>query len=291
MSRELLERLKTGLPEFTPELNKAAVYILENPNAVSVSSIREIASAARVKPNSLVRLARSIGLDGYDEFRGRFRDQVRQGTNNFPDRARWLQSLSRDGELGDLYANMAANAISNIERTFGATDADKIKAAADAIVNARNTWVLGVGINHALAQNFAYLADMALDNIQAIPRGGSLAVDDLARAGADDLLLAMTFKPYRNEVVDAVRIAQTQKTTIIGISDSPASPIVAGSEHSFVVQTDTAQFFTSTFATGALLETLMAFVIADAGDEVIANIHSFHERRHQLGIYYTDNGA
>lgn len=290
MSHQILEKLKTGLPQLTPELNKAAVYILENPNAVSVSSIREIAHAAKVKPNSLVRLARHIGLDGYDDFRSRFRDQVRRGANNFPDRARWLQSLSRDGELGDLYASMAANAISNIERTFAATDADKIKAAADAIVNARKTWVLGVGINHALAQNFAYLADMARDNIQAIPREGNLAVDDLARAGAQDVLLAMTFKPYRSEVVDAVRIARSQKTTIIGISDSPASPIVAGSEHGFVVQTDTAQFFTSTFSTGALLETLMAFVIADAGDDVIANIERFHERRHQLGIYHADNG-
>ena len=98
----------------------------------------------------------------------------------------------------------------------------------------------------------------------------------------------MTFKPYRTEVVDAVDIARSQGVTVIGISDSPASPIIAGSEHSFVVQSETPQFFPSTVATVGLLETLMAFVIADAKPKVIASIERFHERRHVLGIYQDD---
>ena len=110
----------------------------------------------------------------------------------------------------------------------------------------------------------------------------------IARAGPGDVLLAITFKPYRSEVVEAVEVAREQGVTIIGISDSPASPIIAGSEHGFVVQTDTPQFFTSVFATGAMLETLMAFVIADASEDVIANIGRFHERRHALGIYRSE---
>ncbi len=289
--RRVLEALAVQLEDLTPELRKAAAYVLENPNDVGVSSIREIADAAEVKPNTFVRMARSVGFDGYDGFREPFREEIRNGRANFPDRARWLQSLSRGGKLGGLYAEMAASAIANIEQTFAAADAERLKAAADAIVTARHTYVLGVGVNHMLARNFAYLAGMAVDNIQAIPRDGNLAVDDLARAGAEDVLLVMTFKPYRTEVVDAVEIARRQGVTIIGISDSPASPVVTGSDHGFVAQTDTPQFFTSTFATGALLETLMAFVIADAGPDVIANIERFHERRHALGIYRDDKGG
>jgi len=113
---------------------------------------------------------------------------------------------------------------------------------------------------------------------------------DIARAQAGDVLLAMTFKPYRTEVVEAVRVARELGLTVIGISDSPASPVMVNSEHGFVVQTNTPQFFTSTFATSALMETLMAFVAAEAGPEVIANIERFHQRRLALGIY-TDDSA
>ena len=105
------------------------------------------------------------------------------------------------------------------------------------------------------------------------------------RAGSGDVLIAMTFKPWRAEVVEAVRIARDQDLTIIGISDSLASPLLTVSDHGFIVQSDTPQFFPSTVATMAFLETLMAFVVADADPEIVANIERFHDRRHRLGIY------
>ena len=56
----------------------------------------------------------------------------------------------------------------------------------------------------------------------------------------------------------------------------------------FCVPTDTAQFFTSTVAVGALFETLMAFVVADAPPEVVASIEQFHSRRQAFGIYWAE---
>ncbi len=282
---KLLEALAKGLDEFTPETRKAATYVLENPGDVGVSSIREIAEAADVKPNTFMRMARSVGFEGYDEFRAPFREEIRRGTPSFTDRARWLQSLSQSGQLGGLFADMAASAIDNIEATFARIDASRMKAAADAIVAARQTYVLGVGVNNSNALNFAYLADQAVPNIRAIPRAGGVALDDLSRAGSGDVLIAITCKPYRAEVVEAVGLAKDQGVTVISLSDSPASPIIIGADHGFVVTSDTPQFFPSSVSIIALLETLMAFVIADAAPEIIDNIEKFHERRHALGIY------
>lgn len=286
---DVLGRLAGELHDLTPQLRKAAAYVLENPNEIGVSSIREIADAAEVKPNTLVRMARTVGFDGFEEFRRPFREQIRQGRDNFPDRARWLQSLSRGGKLAGLYGELAAASIANIEGLFSGTDAGAIKAAADEIVAARTTYVLGVGIANPLARNFAYLASMAVDTVTAIPRDGSLPVDGLVRARKGDVLVAMTFRPYRREVVEAVKMAISEGVTVIGISDSPASPILRGAKHAFIAPMDTPQFFTSTVALSAFLETLMAFVIADADDEIIANIERFHERRHEFGIYWDED--
>jgi DNA-binding MurR/RpiR family transcriptional regulator len=288
---QVLELIAGKLSGMTPQLHKAASWLLEHPTDISISSINELARAANVKPNTLVRLARSCGFDGYDDFREPFKEEIRRGSSNFQDRAAWLQSLSRTGNLGALYADMAASTINNIESTLSDTNAHKLKSAADAIVAARKVYILGVGLNYALARTFSYLAEMALDNVASIPRDGSLAIDDLARANQHDVLLAITFKPFRSEVVDAVEVARAQGVQIIGVSDSAASPVIAGSAHGFVAGTDTPQFFTSNVAAAALLETLMAFVIADADAEVIANIKDFHERRHTLGIYHAEPEA
>ncbi len=286
----VLGRVLDALPEMSPQLRKAARYVLDNPNEVGLSSIREIADAAAVTPNSLVRMARAAGYEGYEDFRRPFREALRTGQESFPDRARWLQSLARGGRHGRLFGEMAAMTIEACEQFFSGTSADEVKVAADRIVAARTTFVLGVGISHALAHNFAYLARMALDTVVAVPRDGSLPIDDLSRAGDGDVLLAMTFRPYRSEVVEAVNFARERGVTLIALTDSLSAPIAQSAAQVFVVPTETRQFFTSTVAAAALLESLMAFVVADADPEVIARIEAFHRRRYDLGVYWPEDG-
>ncbi|MDU8945729.1 MurR/RpiR family transcriptional regulator [Ovoidimarina sediminis] len=285
VSSRVLDRLTEEWETLTPEAQKAARYVLENPADVGVSTVREIAEAANVKPNTFVRMARQVGFEGYEDFRAPFREAIRKGAASFPDRARWLQDIRRSGDLGGLYADMAEGAIRNLEETFARIDAEALKDAAEAIWASRQVFTLGVGVMNANARNFTYLASTGMTDFHAIPRPGSTAVDDLAWADARDVLIAMTCRPYRAEVVEAVRIARDQGLTIVALSDSPASPIIRAAHHGFIVAADTPQFFPSSVSTIALLETLLSFVIAVASEEIVERVETFHRRRHQLGIY------
>ncbi len=285
VSTAVLDRLTDEWDALTPEAQKAARYVLENPADVGVSTVREIAEAANVKPNTFVRMARQVGFDGYEDFRAPFREAIRQGTASFPDRARWLQEIRKSGDLGGLYADMAEATLRNIEATYAGIDAEMLNAAAEAIWSSRQVFTLGVGVNNANARNFTYLASTGMKQFHAIPRPGSTPVDDLAWSDEQDVLIAMTCRPYRSEVVEAVQIAREQGIRIIGISDSAASPVVMGADFGFVIAADTPQFFPSSVATIAFLETLLSFVIAVASDEIVERVERFHQRRHQLGIY------
>ena len=282
---DVLDRLSGEWDALTPEAQKAARYVLENPNTVGVSTVREIAEFAQVKPNTFVRMARAIGFEGYEDFREPFREAIRSGTASFPDRARWLQQVGAGGAMGALYADMVASALRNIEETFAGISADELQAAARMIWDSRQVFTLGVGVNSANAQNFTYLASTGMVQFHAIPRMGSTAVDDLARADAQDVLIAITCRPYRAEVIAAMEVAREQGVRVIGVSDSLASPVIRGADHGFVVAADTPQFFPSSVSTIALLETLLSFVIAAASPEIVARVEKFHKRRHELGIY------
>lgn len=285
VSSAVLERLSQSLDGLTPEAQKAARFVLEHPTEVGVSTVREIADAADVKPNTVVRMARQVGFEGYEDFRAPFRDAIRAGVATFPDRARWLQELRKADGLGTLYADMVGSAIRNIEETFAAVDPDTMTRAAEAIWKSRQVFTLGVGVNNANARNFSYLASTGMVQFHAIPRQGNSAIDDLAFADNRDVLIAITCRPYRREVVEAIAVAREQGMAIIGISDSPASPVIRAADHGFVVAADTPQFFPSSVSTIALLETLLSFVIAVASDEIVERVKSFHKRRHDLGIY------
>ena len=281
----VLDHLSGKLAELSPELRKAASFVLENPTAISLSSLRELGDAADVKPNSFVRMARQVGFDGFEDFRAPFKLDAMQAGPSFPDRARWLQSLAEGGQLSGLYRDMAEAAIRNVEETFSAISDEALLAAAKDIWNCRKVYTLGVGVNASNAQNFIYLASTGLNDFVQIPKAGSTAIDDLARADSQDTLIAMTCRPYRAETVEAVQIAKEQGMTIVAITDSPASPIALQADHTFCVSVEVPQFFPSSVAIIALLETLLSFVIAVASPEVVERVDSFHRRRHALGIY------
>ena len=56
---------------------------------------------------------------------------------------------------------------------------------------------------------------------QTIPSAGGTAIDELAWADEQDVLIAITCAPFREEVVTAVKVAREQGMTIVAISDSP----------------------------------------------------------------------
>ncbi len=283
-----LKMMSDQLAELTPQLKQAAEYILENPGVVGVCSLREIASAAQVKPNTLVRLARYLGFSGFDDLRIPFKEQIVGNSDSFPDRARQLQDWSRDGALDSVFSSMASAALANIEQLFSTVRPADLDKAADMILGARYTSVLGVGVARVFAQNFAYLAGMAFDNIQAIPQDGELAVDALLRADSRDLLVAITFKPYRRDVVETVNLARQNKVPIIAISNTPAAPIMQNAAVRFVVPTESPQFFTSAVAFSALLETLVAYLVAGSDKKAISSIEKFHQIRRRHGIYWDE---
>ncbi len=283
----ILSRLIEEMESMSPQLRKAAAYVLDHPGDVGLASVRELAAAAEVKPNTLVRMARAVGFDGFDEFREPFRAELRAGVNAFPDRAKWLQDLAAGGRLGTLYADIAGAVLANIEQLFGKATVEEFTAVADAIVASRRTYVVGVGANHALAQNFAYLVGMALDNVVAVPTEGNVPMDAIVRAGADDVVLSMTFEPYRSEVVEATEAARRQGATIVALTDSHGSPIATGADHVLLAPSTTPQFFPSTIAALAALETLASIIVADAPGDVVTAIDRFHRRRYDLGVYWS----
>src|SRR5690349_13507136 len=79
-----------GLP---PEVKKAARYVTANPSEVAFRSMRSIASAAQVSPSTMVRFARGLGLEGFDELRAAFQAQINSDAHPFVSRA---EALSRN---------------------------------------------------------------------------------------------------------------------------------------------------------------------------------------------------
>ena len=176
-AQRVLERVADHYPELSPQLKRAAQYLLDNVNEIGINSMRQVANDASVHPNTLVRLARAIGFESYEGLREPFRASLREAGESFPDRARWLQSISKGHSHGELLGEMAATTLTNVEQLFAGVDVAELKSVADKIVASRTTFILGVGAVYSMAHNFWYVTRMALDNLVQVPRMGSLPID------------------------------------------------------------------------------------------------------------------
>jgi hypothetical protein len=175
---------------------------------------------------------RALGFEGYDDFREPFREEIRQGTASFPDRARWLQSLSKRGKLGALYADMVNSAISQHRgHVSPASMSHPQGSPKPSGPRARCSHWASASTTPTPATLPIWPPPAWLSSTPSRARQRRHRRSGLGRQR--DVLIAMTASPIAAEVVEAVRMAREQGVKVIGVSDSAASPIVIGSEHRF----------------------------------------------------------
>jgi len=281
--------LQSSLSSLSPRLRSAARHLLDHPNEIAISSMRQMAEAAEVPPNTLVRLARTLGFDGYEALRHPFREATRRGGDSIPDRARSLQHVSRTGRHGELFRELAESAVSNTAAIFAQTSPADLRRTARMIIEARTAFVLGMGACHSAMQGFHYVGRMALPNMVFTPQPSSLPLDDLTRIGPGDVLFAATYRPYRREAVEAARFAKSKGAKLISLTDSRASPVAADADLLLLAPTSSPQFFPSILAMTAMLESVLAFIVAETDSGALASIEAIHKSRTAAGVYWPED--
>ena len=205
----IVARLLEIFNDLPPQLQVAARFIIDHPHEVGVQTMRSLANEIDIHPNSFTRLARTLGFDGYESMRERFRDFVRAGTGSSSDRAKWLQAMAKKGGSTKVLGSLAQACLDNTEQMFRQQSAADMDNAVEVMLNAHRVHVVGVGLAYSLAYNFWYLARIPFDHFVLTPNQGTLLSDDLMHLNKNDCVVAMTFQPYRNETLNALRFANT----------------------------------------------------------------------------------
>src|SRR5262245_28307460 len=130
-SEEVLDRLLATFDELSPQLRKAARYIIDHPNEIALIPLRPLAQNAGVKPGTLVRVAAAIGFDTFSAFRKPFRERL-GAPITVPERARRLEHEGDNTQR--LFHEMQRAATSNLEGTFGSIDAKLMRETADMLL-------------------------------------------------------------------------------------------------------------------------------------------------------------
>jgi DNA-binding MurR/RpiR family transcriptional regulator len=272
MSRQYPNTIRLIVESFsqlTPELQKAAKFILENPEEVALNSMRAVARKAGVKPATVSRLSKKLGFEEYGRFREPFRQRLRKIEPAFASRVADVQRRGATDNPG-LFAELREQEIRNIELTLS----DK------------RVYAIGLRGAYAPAFLFYYAYQLFQENCRIVDTRAGIFADQLRGIGEQDSLLVISFPPYTQLTIDAVSYAADAKANIIAITDSVVSPVANAAGHTIIAQNRSNTFYHSFTGALAAVESLLTLLVAKKGGDAVAVAQEAERQLSKVSAYW-----
>src|SRR6201996_4759022 len=268
----LTERIIETFDDMPEQLQAGARYVLDRPRDVALLSMREQAREAGVQPATMTRLAKRLGMDGYDEVRELYAAAVRDGDLGFASKAS-VQVLSQKLK-GDkaLAADMLASISHQIQELATPAGLDRITNAARALASARRIYCLGLRSSHSIAWHLHYVLTLVGDRSVHIEGIGATGPDALARATNKDVLLVVSVMPYTRMTIELAEYAVAQGIAVVAITDSEVAPLAQIAQHAVIVPTESPSFFHAMSPAFAIAEVLGDIIAGRGGDMALASL-------------------
>lgn len=260
------------------QLQCAARYVLDKPHDVALLTMREQARQAGVQPATMTRLAKHLGLAGYDQVRDIYAAAMRSGGIGFAGKAD-AQVASR--KLKGDHA-LAADMLHSLDRQLAylaePDTIDRLVAIATALTKARRVYCLGLRSSHAVAWHLHYIMSLIGEKSVLLHGVGGTDGDALGRATGKDVLIATSVLPYTRLTVELTEFAAKRGVPIIALTDSEIAPLAQLASHLIVVSTASPSFFHTMTPAFIVAEILGALVAGQAGESAVNALRRFDEQ-------------
>jgi len=232
-------------------------YICDHYDKAAYMTASKLGAIVGVSESTVVRFADELGYDGYPALQAALRELIRT-------RLTAIQRIEiTNDQIGnsDVLHNVLTSDIDRIKNTLENIDREAFEGAVDAIIGARNIYILGVRTSASLASFLGSNLGLIFNNVRLLESsGGNEMLEKLIHIGEGDVAIAISFPRYSKRVINAVRYASAQGARVIGITDSRISPIAENSELLLTAQSGMAAFVDSLAAPLSLINALIVAI-------------------------------
>ncbi|MFE0014577.1 MurR/RpiR family transcriptional regulator [Mesorhizobium sp. NPDC059054] len=282
LSELLVERFET----MPPQLQVAARFVLDHPQDVALMSMREQASQAGVSHSTMMRLARWLGLDGYEDMRSLYAQALRERGAGEGLRPGLLPQQDPDYPAAGVVADTLAAQIASLGE-YGS--AIQFLAAAKLVAESKTIFGLGFGASQAVASHFVQVVSPLLGGerkAMLVADSGRSGAEMLLGAKAGDVVLVVGATPYERATIDFARQAAGLGAAVLAITDSSVSPLARMARETIVVTSKSGAFFPSMVPAFAAVEILVALTALLSDVDVEEKLKQSQEQLAAFGVYW-----
>lgn len=258
---ELRQAILARYDSLSGRLRQFAHYVLDAPSDVALETLAVISARSGVQPSAIVRFAKQFGFDGASPMQRVFRadlvasnpsaaygERVRQTLDRLEDRSDDPASLLRE------FAEGTDLALRQLVHTVGANE---LAEAFRLLDHAETVYVIGVRRAFPVAAYLAYSLQQSGKRTILVDGVAGLWHQQIAGISPEDLLLAVSYRPYAEETIHVVNAAHEQRATTLAITDSAVSQIAKEAHTVLRVQEAEIRGFRSLAASMCLAQTLV----------------------------------
>jgi DNA-binding MurR/RpiR family transcriptional regulator len=207
---------------------KIALYLTQNPNDVAVRSVNSIGESSGVHASSFVRFAQALGYEGFKDLQSLFQKRLSTAAPGFEARVKALEKELGErtdrSEMG-LMHDLVVRDIASLKEMLTDIQPEDLAEAVSLLEKADVVYLMGQLRSAPVVELLRYILTMLGKRCVLLDPGGGLATHMARAMRKTDLLFAVSFRFYANEVVNVVEEAAGRGIPIVAISDSTLSPL------------------------------------------------------------------
>lgn len=251
---DISQRILNILPELSKGHKRIAQAVLNEYDKVGYMTASKLGKYVGVSESTVVRFACVLGYDGYSEFSMAVQELVR--TRLTPNQ-RIAVTKNRMGK-DNIIEKVMESDINKIRFTLDNLDKTAFYNAVDAILCAKNIYIMGARSSEPIARLLNYNFSLIFDNVRFVQAMSSAEVfEQMYSIGEDDVLIAFSFPRYSSKMVSAVKYAKSKNVKVVVITDSKISPLAEYASFLLTAQSDMASFMDSLVAPISIINAMV----------------------------------
>lgn len=257
MDSDLLTRLGDELKSFSKGQRAIARFILDNYDKAAFMTAGKLGKTVGVSESTVVRFASDLGYDGYPTMRKALQEMIRNRLTSVQ-RIEVAKDRIDDKEI---IKSVISSDMQNLQVTMESLNQDSFDAAINAIVEAKNVYIVGMRTSTSLASFLGQYLNLLRGNVTVINNTAASEIhEQIIRIGEGDLFLGISYPRYSSHTVDAMQFAKSMGAKAIAITDSKASPLASIADISMFAKSEMVSFIDSLVAPMSLINAIIIAV-------------------------------
>ncbi len=282
MDRDIFAVIEAASPGFSKGQRSIAAYITENYEKAAFMTANRLGQVVDVSESTVVRFAAELGYDGYPEMRRALQDMIRNKLTS----VQRIQVARDIIDSDDILSHVLSSDIEQIRVTMEKTNREHFNTAVNMIVNAKNIYVFGLRSSAALANFMGFYYNLLFENVRVINGASASEVfEQILRVSEEDVFIALSFPRYSKRTIKAMRYAHDMGANVIGITDTPTSPIAKLSDIALFAKSDMISFLDTLVAPLSLVNALIVATSTKAKGDLYTNFEKLERIWDEYEVY------